>query len=89
MKAGDAREARSAVRLQSAHAARVLDVGKRKNGEPYMVMRYLDGQDLDEVIRRNGPMTPHKREKDATDALGKLLDARNYVLLETADDVRR
>ena len=41
-----AREARAAVRLQSPHTARVLDVGKLKNGEPYMVMEYLDGQDL-------------------------------------------
>lgn len=54
-----AREARAAVRLQSAHTARVLDVGKLKNGEPYMVMEYLDGHDLDEVVRRNGPMPPH------------------------------
>ena len=54
-----AREARSAVRLQSPHTARVIDVGKLKNGEPYMVMEYLDGQDLDEVIRRKGPMPPH------------------------------
>jgi serine/threonine-protein kinase len=54
-----AREARSAVRLQSPHTARVLDVGKLKNGEPYMVMEYLDGKDLDEVVRANGPMPPH------------------------------
>jgi serine/threonine-protein kinase len=54
-----AREARAAVRLQSPHTARVLDVGKLKNGEPYMVMEYLDGQDLDEVLRHNGPMAPH------------------------------
>jgi serine/threonine protein kinase len=53
-----AREARAAVRLQSPHTARVLDVGKLKNGEPYMVMEYLDGKDLDEVVRANGPMPP-------------------------------
>ncbi|MDB5213305.1 MAG: hypothetical protein JWO86_1232 [Myxococcaceae bacterium] len=54
-----AREARAAVRLQSPHTAKVLDVGKLKNGEPYMVMEYLDGKDLDEVVRTNGPMPPH------------------------------
>jgi serine/threonine protein kinase len=53
-----AREARAAVRLQSPHTARVLDVGKLKNGEPYMVMEYLDGKDLDEVVRAHGPMPP-------------------------------
>ena len=54
-----AREARAAVRLQSPHTARVLDVGKLKNGEPYMVMEYLDGQDLDEVVRVAGALPPH------------------------------
>lgn len=54
-----AREARAAVRLQSPHTARVLDVGKLKNGEPYMVMEYLDGQDLDEVVRVSGALPPH------------------------------
>lgn len=52
-----AREARAAVQLQSAHTARVLDVGKLKNGEPYMVMEYLEGKDLDGVLRDNhGPL---------------------------------
>ena len=37
----------------------MLDVGKLKNGEPYMVMEYLDGHDLDEVVQTNGPMPPH------------------------------
>jgi len=36
----------------------------------------------DLAAKRNDP-----REKDSVEALGKLLDARNYVLLETADDV--
>lgn len=53
-----AREARAAVQLQSVHTARVLDVGKLKNGEPYMVMEYLEGKDLDEVLRDNhGPLS--------------------------------
>ncbi|HSO40628.1 MAG TPA: serine/threonine-protein kinase, partial [Labilithrix sp.] len=54
-----AREARAAVQLQSPHTARVLDVGTLNNGEPYMVMEYLDGHDLDEVSRQVGPMAPH------------------------------
>lgn len=49
-----AREARAAVQLRSAHTARVLDVGKLKNGEPYMVMEYLEGKDLDAVLREQG-----------------------------------
>lgn len=40
------REARAAVRIQSEHVARVLDVGELTNGSPYMVMEFLSGRDL-------------------------------------------
>jgi serine/threonine-protein kinase len=40
------REARAAVRIQSEHVARVLDVGELDNGAPYMVMEFLSGRDL-------------------------------------------
>jgi serine/threonine protein kinase len=40
------REARAAVRIQSEHVARVIDVGKLDSGEAYMVMEFLSGRDL-------------------------------------------
>ena len=54
------REARAAVQLQSAHTARVLDVGRLANGEPFMVMEYLEGEDLDELLHRTGTLPPHR-----------------------------
>jgi serine/threonine protein kinase len=53
------REAKASVQLKSVHTARVLDVGKLRNGEPFMVMEYLDGRDLDEELRQKGPLPPH------------------------------
>lgn len=53
------REAKSAVQLNSMHTARVLDVGRLKNGEPFMVMEYLDGRDLDAELHARGPLPPH------------------------------
>ena len=53
------REARSAVQLKSGHTAKVLDVGKLQNGEPFMVMEYLEGQDLDGELHQKGPLQPH------------------------------
>ena len=50
------REARASVALGSAHVARVLDVGRLETGAPYMVMEYLAGEDLEHVLRRNGPL---------------------------------
>jgi serine/threonine-protein kinase len=50
------REARAAVKLKSEHVARVLDVGKLDSGAPYMVMEYLEGDDLAKVLADHGPM---------------------------------
>jgi serine/threonine protein kinase len=45
-----AREARAAVRLKSAHAARVVDVGMLESGSPFMVMEFLEGQDIAAIV---------------------------------------
>lgn len=44
------REARAAARIKSEHIARVFDVDRLPNGVPYMVMEYLQGCDLSQVI---------------------------------------
>jgi serine/threonine protein kinase len=49
------REARALFKIKSEHVCRVLDVGKladenSESGIPYMVMEYLDGQDLASVL---------------------------------------
>ena len=46
------REARAAVRLKSEHVARILDVGRLATGAPYIVMEYLEGQDLSAVLEQ-------------------------------------
>jgi serine/threonine-protein kinase len=51
-----AREARAAAKIQSEHVARVLDVGTLDTGAPYMVMEYLEGHDLDDVLKRDGTL---------------------------------
>lgn len=48
------REARAAVKIKSEHIARVLDVGSREDGSPFIVMEYLEGYDLSKPIRKNG-----------------------------------
>ncbi len=44
------REARAAVKIRSEHVARVIDVGELTNGSPYMVMEFLSGHDLADVL---------------------------------------
>ncbi len=50
------REARAAVRLRSDHVAKVTDVGRLDDGAPYMVMEFLEGEDLDRYLKRYGPL---------------------------------
>ena len=51
------REARAAVKIKSEHVARILDVGTLDSGAPFIVMEYLDGEDLADRIARTGPLS--------------------------------
>ncbi|MEP6635533.1 MAG: protein kinase, partial [Acidobacteriota bacterium] len=50
------REARAASRISHPHALSVTDFGEAENGVVFLVMEYLDGKTLKEVIRQEGPM---------------------------------
>jgi eukaryotic-like serine/threonine-protein kinase len=50
------REARAAVKIKSEHVARVFDVGTLENGAPYIVMEFLEGEDLASWLRQRGPL---------------------------------
>jgi serine/threonine-protein kinase len=44
------REARAAAGIVSEHVVRIFHVGELQNGAPFMVMEYLEGKDLGEVV---------------------------------------
>jgi serine/threonine protein kinase len=50
------REARAVTVLQSEHVVRVMDAGRLDDGLPYLVMEYLSGQDLDQVLAQRGQL---------------------------------
>ena len=52
------REAQATVRLKNEHVARVIDVGTMPDGTPFMVMEYLEGNDLNQILRHHGPQPP-------------------------------
>src|SRR5262249_40943855 len=66
-----AREARAAVRIKSEHVARVSDVGALENGAAYMVMEYLDGNELGAVLAKQGPLPL----EDAVDFVAQACEA--------------
>ncbi|MGI9065908.1 MAG: serine/threonine-protein kinase [Pyrinomonadaceae bacterium] len=50
------REARAASRISHPHALSVTDFGESENGVVFLVMEYLSGKTLKELIREEGPM---------------------------------
>ena len=44
------REARLAARIKNEHAVKVFDVDEAESGVPYMVMEYLEGRDLEQIV---------------------------------------
>jgi eukaryotic-like serine/threonine-protein kinase len=51
-----AREARAAAKIRGEHVARVIDVGDLPNGAPYIVMEYLEGEDLGQRLEQRGAL---------------------------------
>ncbi len=50
------REAESASRLNHPNTVHVFDFGRTKSGSLYLVMEYVDGDDLAKVLDKDGPM---------------------------------
>jgi serine/threonine-protein kinase len=65
------REARSSAKLQSDHVARVTDVGRFEAIGPYMVMEYLNGVDLSQLLEAHGS----RPVAEAVDYVLQALDA--------------
>ncbi|MGK4004261.1 protein kinase [Sorangium sp. So ce1036] len=95
------REARTAARLQGEHVARVFDVGTTEGGVPFMVMEFLSGLDLQQVIDTRGPLPVQDAVDYVLQALEAVAEAHaagvvhrdikpsNLFLAEHADGTRR
>jgi serine/threonine-protein kinase len=75
------REARAAVKIQSEHVARVLDVGKLDTGAPYMVMEYLVGSDLSDVMKMRGSLAPEEAVDWILQACEAMAEAHSYGII--------
>ena len=49
-------EARAAVRLRNEHVAAVMDVGTADDGTPYIVLEHLEGENLETILEKRGPL---------------------------------
>ena len=68
------REARAASRISHPHALSVTDFGEAEDGVVFLVMEYLRGKTLKEIVREGGPM-PLTRVIEIMRQVGGALDA--------------
>jgi serine/threonine protein kinase len=96
------REARAAAKIRSEHVARVLDVGTLDTGLPYMVMEFLEGNDISDELHQYPQGLPMVEAVDymlqAIEALAEAhaagvvhrdLKPGNIFLARRADGTRR
>ena len=68
------REARAASRISHPHALSVTDFGEDESGHVFIVMEFLSGRTLKQLIRDEGPL-PLPRVVDITRQIGDALNA--------------
>jgi len=51
------REAQAAGGLENENIAAVVDIGTADDGAPFLVMEYLEGEDLAKLLVRSGPLS--------------------------------
>jgi len=53
-------EARATRKIRSPHVVKVFDLDFDEQGLPFMVMEYLEGVSLQELMQRRGKLSPHR-----------------------------
>jgi serine/threonine protein kinase len=51
-------EARAASAVRHPGVVKIVDIGQFDDGTPYLVMEYLDGESLHDLLRRKGVLSP-------------------------------
>jgi eukaryotic-like serine/threonine-protein kinase len=75
------REARAASSLRSENAARILDFGELPNRQPYLVMEFLDGQDLMTEIDTRGSMPLAEAAHYVAQACNAMIEAHGLGIV--------
>jgi serine/threonine-protein kinase len=94
-------EARAASKLDHPNSVRVVDFGQEPDGLLYIAMEYLDGRDLQRVLREDWPLPAPRVADIVAQALGALamahdlgivhrdLKPENIMILRGVDDEGR
>jgi len=69
------REARAMSHLEHPNTVKVLLFGELEDGSLYIVMEYLEGRNLNQVVRKEGPLAPERAVPVLIQCCGALQEA--------------
>src|SRR3954471_13142705 len=75
------REAEAAANLRSKHTVELYDFGVTADGTLYLVMEYLEGMDLETLVRQKGPLSPGRVTYILRQVCDSLDEAHSYGLV--------
>ncbi len=75
------REARAMSHLTHPNTAKVFLYGQLEDNACYIVMEYLEGKNLGQVVRTDGPMAPHRAIAVLIQACGALEEAHQKGII--------
>lgn len=75
------REAMAAGKLNHPHICRIDNFGQTQDGSPYMVMEYLEGQDLSEYLKNEGALSIESALEVAIQISGALAYAHQHNIV--------
>ena len=74
-------EATAARRLAHPNLVNVIDHGQSADGKWFMAMEYVEGEDLAEVLKRDGPLDPEEAAEIVRDVADALAYAHDQEIL--------
>lgn len=75
------REVKAAARIKSEYVARVYDAGKLGDGRRFMVLEFLEGEDLSARVLRDGPLQPEQAVRFVLQACAALVEAHGLGII--------
>lgn len=75
------REATLASGLNSPHTIKFFDFGKTDDGALYIAMELLNGQELEDVLQKEGPVTPEVAVSMTLEILDSLAEAHHQNIV--------
>jgi eukaryotic-like serine/threonine-protein kinase len=75
------REVQQTARLTNPHTVSIYDYGRTPDGLFYYVMEYLDGVDLEDLVRESGPMAPGRAVRVLRQVCAALAEAHGIGLI--------